>query len=135
KAQPSAASNPAVSGKRGLRILVTDDNRDAADSLAMLLEYMGHTVTTRYDGLAALAAIPEFHPQVIVLDIGMPSLNGYETARRIRKLPGASDIILIAMTGWGQDADKRQAQEAGFEHHLTKPVDPGTLEKLLVTLM
>lgn len=113
------------------RILLVDDNRDAADSLAMLLRMMGHDVHTAHDGMAALSAVTTFGPEVVLLDIGLPVLNGYEVARRIREQPGGSDIELIAVTGWGQEEDRRRSREAGFDYHITKPVELGELQKLL----
>ncbi len=114
-----------------LRILVADDNQDAATSLALLLRIMGHETRTAHDGLEALDAAAAFRPDVTLLDIGMPQLNGYDVCRRIRQQAWGKGMVLIALTGWGQEDDKRQAQEAGFDHHLTKPVDPAALEKLL----
>ena len=116
-----------------LRILVVDDNRDAAATLALLLELTGHDVRTAHDGLEALAMASEFRPDVVLLDIGLPKLNGYEVARRIRRQPRGQGVVLIAITGWGQEEDKRQSQDAGFDQHIVKPVDPGTLLKLLAT--
>lgn len=115
-----------------LRILVADDNQDAATSLALLLKIMGHETRTAHDGLEALDAAAAFRPDVTLLDIGMPKLNGYEACRRIRQQAWGEGMVLIALTGWGQEDDKRQAQEAGFDHHMTKPVDPAALDKLLV---
>jgi CheY-like chemotaxis protein len=117
-----------------LRVLVVDDNRDAADTLALLLRIQGAEVCTAHDGLEAVQAAGEFRPAVVVLDIGLPRLHGYDAARRIRQLPGGSDLVLIAMTGWGQDGDKKRAKEAGFDHHLVKLVDPMTLMQLLGSL-
>lgn len=114
------------------RVLVCDDNEDAAMVLGMLLRTLGHEVHTVHDGLAAVEQAAEFHPQVIILDIGMPRLDGYEAARRIRALPGGHDLRLIALTGWGQDKDKLRAREAGFDEHLTKPVDAELLQRLVV---
>lgn len=116
------------------RILVVDDNRDSADSLALLLQSMGHEVQTAYDGVEALDTMRGFSPQLILLDIGMPRMNGYEAARRIRDLPDGEKLMLVAMTGWGQEEDKRRAEEAGFNRHLTKPVDPELLDELLAQL-
>ncbi len=117
----------------GHRILVVDDNEDGAQSLAMLLEMLGNQVYTVYDGPQAVEAISLFHPDVVLLDIGLPTLNGYETARRLRSLPGARDALIIALTGWGQEEDRRRSREAGFDHHLVKPVDMHVLESLLAT--
>jgi signal transduction histidine kinase/CheY-like chemotaxis protein len=119
-----------VPGRRR-RILVVDDNRDAVESLAMLLELMEYDVRTAEDGLKAIDVTREFSPDVVLLDIGLPVLNGYETARRIRELDGGGEVFLVALTGWGQDEDRRRSREAGFDHHLVKPVDPDALERLL----
>jgi PAS domain S-box-containing protein len=113
------------------KILVADDNRDAANSLALLLRLAGHEVRVAHDGQAALALAGEFHPDCAVLDIGMPDLNGYEVARRLRHSAFGKNVQLIALTGWGQDEDKRRARDAGFDHHLTKPVDRERLDALL----
>jgi CheY-like chemotaxis protein len=112
-------------------VLVTDDNVDAATSLAMMLELMGNEVRIAHDGLEAIAAAEEIHPDVILLDIGMPRLNGYDACRRIREHPWGEGIYIVALTGWGQEEDKRRSREAGFDHHLVKPVDPVTLGELL----
>ena len=104
------------------RILVVDDNRDAADSLEMVLRAYGNEVAVAYDGLQAVEATSTFHPDIVLLDIGLPKLNGYDVARRIRAALGER-VLVIAITGWGQDEDRRKSREAGFDHHLTKPVD------------
>ncbi len=114
-----------------LRILIVDDNRDAADSLAMMLRLKGHEVYTAYDGIQAVETANSLRPDVALLDIGMPRLNGYEAARRIRTQPWAKAVVLVALTGWGQEEDKRLAEEAGFNSHFTKPVDTVALESLL----
>jgi CheY-like chemotaxis protein len=113
------------------RILVVDDNQDAAESLGMLLEMMGHDVRTAHDGLAAVEAVAASRPDVVLLDIGMPKLDGHGAARRIRELPGGTGVVLVALTGWGQDEDRRLSKEAGFDHHMTKPVEFSDLKKLL----
>lgn len=113
------------------RILVVDDNRDAADSLAMMLRLLGHDIQTAHDGAEAVQTAATFRPDVALLDIGMPKMNGYEAARHIREQPWGKRMVLIALTGWGQEEDKRRATEAGFHYHLTKPAEPGALEKLL----
>jgi len=113
-----------------LRVLVADDNRDAADSLQRILTLYGHEVRVAYDGATALQLGEQFRPRVAVLDIGMPAPNGYEVARAIRQRLGG-EVKLVALTGWGQDGDRKRALEAGFDHHLTKPVDPGALKELL----
>jgi PAS domain S-box-containing protein len=116
------------------RILVVDDNRDATETLAALLELSGHQTATAFDGRAALEIADAFRPDVLLLDIGMPELNGYEVARGVRSLPWGREALLIALTGWGQDEDRRRSQEAGFDAHLVKPVDHGQLMRLLAEL-
>ena len=121
------SANPAVSR----RILVVDDNEDSAESLTMLLRLQGHLVESAHDGPRALEAAERFQPDVILLDIGMPGMNGYEVARRLRQMPAGQRALLVALTGWGQEDDKRRAVAAGFDHHLTKPVDPARLSEVL----
>jgi CheY-like chemotaxis protein len=104
--------------------LIADDNLDAAISLAILLRFDGHDVRAVHDGPSAFRMAEMFRPQVALLDIGMPGLNGYQVATRIRAAPWGSDVYLIALTGWGQAADKYTAYAAGFNEHLTKPADP-----------
>jgi CheY-like chemotaxis protein len=111
---------PAVTVPR--RILVVDDNQDSAESLAMLLRLTGHEVHIAQDGLEAIEAAATLQPHVILLDIGLPRLNGYEAARRIREQQGHQGLTLVALTGWGQQEDRRRSQEAGFDAHLIKPV-------------
>jgi signal transduction histidine kinase/ActR/RegA family two-component response regulator len=130
---PTGAGGPAR-GSAGCRILVVDDNRDSAESLALLLRLAGHEIQAAHDGLEAVEAAGWFRPDVVLLDIGLPKLNGYEAARRIREEPWGREMVLVALTGWGQDEDKHRAQEAGFDHHLTKPVDPTALQSLLTDL-
>jgi signal transduction histidine kinase len=113
------------------RVLVVDDNVDAAKSLAMLLQLMGHATETAYSGPTGLAAAREFHPDVIILDIGLPGMDGYEVARRLRCEPGLSTTLLVALTGWGTEEDKRRAIHAGFDYHLTKPADAETITEIL----
>jgi CheY-like chemotaxis protein len=113
------------------RILLADDNRDAAESLAIILRLEGHEVDLAHDGAAALQLFAEKRPDVALLDIGMPKTNGYEVAKRIRANPGGAGVLLIAITGWAQDSDKARSRAAGFDHHLTKPVEPHTLIELL----
>ena len=132
EAEPAAAGAPATLPAR--RILVVDDNKDAVDSLALLLGIAGQTVATARDGLEALTQVEQFAPEVIILDIGLPGLNGYEVARRIRAMPGQEGVVLVALTGWGQDDDRRRTEEAGFDHHLVKPVDFDALKRLLAGL-
>jgi CheY-like chemotaxis protein len=121
----------ATAPKSALRILVVDDNRDAAYSLTKLLRLMGNDTRTAYDGQEGVDVAEKLRPDVVVLDIGLPKLNGYQACRRIREQPWGKDIVVIAVTGWGQDEDRRSSQEAGFDHHMVKPVDPQELMKLL----
>jgi CheY-like chemotaxis protein len=116
------------------RILIADDNRDAATSTALMLQLAGHETELAYDGMQAVQTAEAFRPDVVLLDIGMPKVNGYEAAARIREQPWGRGMALIAVTGWGQEDDKRRAIEAGFDHHLTKPVDSLVLEKLLALI-
>ena len=113
------------------RVLVADDNRDAAESMGMLLRLMGNEVRTVHDGLQAVSEAETFQPDVILLDIGMPRLNGYDAARLIREQRWSQGTVLVALTGWGQEEDKRRASEAGFDRHFTKPVNPADLERLI----
>jgi CheY-like chemotaxis protein/two-component sensor histidine kinase len=113
------------------KVLVVDDNADAAGSLALLLELTGHAVRTAHDGEAAVAAAGEFRPDVVLCDIGLPKISGYEVCRRIRGLPWGRTLTLVAVTGRGLEADKRAALESGFDHHLTKPVDLTAVVTLL----
>jgi CheY-like chemotaxis protein len=125
------ASRGATKTQTARRILVVDDMRDNADSLALLLGLDGNEVQTAYDGLAAIEAAERFRPDVVLLDIMMPKLNGYDACRRIREQPWGKDMMLIALTGWGQEEDQRRTQEAGFDSHLVKPVDPAAFNELL----
>lgn len=120
--------------KTSLRVLIVDDNRDGADSLAMMLKVLGNETRTAYDGEDAVAAAAQFRPDVVLLDIGMPKLNGNEACRRIRELPWQRQPIIIAQTGWGQEGDRQRTQDAGFDHHLVKPVEISELLKLLAGL-
>jgi CheY-like chemotaxis protein len=114
------------------RILVVDDNRDAVETLAELLEVWGHEVWTAADGPGGLQAAAEHQPEVILLDIGLPGIDGYEVARRLRAMPGLDSTWLIALTGYGQPEDRQRALEAGFDYHLTKPLDLAVLQQLLL---
>ena len=122
-----------ISDTRRHRILIADDNRDAADSLAVMLSVVGHEVRTAYDGQQALELVETFTPDLALLDIGMPRMNGYDAARAIRSRPFGQELLLVALTGWGQPEDKHRSQLAGFDHHLVKPVDPSVLDRLLST--
>jgi CheY-like chemotaxis protein len=114
------------------RVLVVDDNEDAAMSLAMMLDVMGYDVRTAHDGLEAVRAADEFLPEAALLDIGLPHLSGYDVARHIRGKMGG-EVLLVAITGWGTAEDVRKSQEAGFDHHFTKPADPERLKQILLT--
>jgi CheY-like chemotaxis protein len=116
------------------RILVVDDNEDSAKSLTTLLAMNGNPTRVAFDGAAALIAAEEFRPEVVLLDIGMPKMNGFDAARRIRERPWGRDVLLIALTGWGQDSDRRRSRSAGFDAHLVKPVDHAELMKVLTSL-
>lgn len=115
----------------GRRVLVADDNADAAESLCEVLRLLGHDVRVAYDGQQALTMAADFRPDVVLLDIGMPKMNGYETAQQMRAQPWAASATLVALTGWGHDEDKRRATDAGFDRHFTKPVDPAELLQML----
>jgi CheY-like chemotaxis protein/two-component sensor histidine kinase len=128
----SAGSSPPGTGAgRTLRVLVADDNRDAADSLAAILNMSGNEVLVAHSGEEALRLARIERPQAIILDIGMPGMNGYEVARRIRVEAWGERTLLIAVTGWGQAEDKQRSRDAGFDHHLTKPIDVAEVEKIL----
>jgi len=127
-AQTARAAGPRPSSRR---VLVVDDNVDAADSLRLVLDLQGHETEVAYDPLSALTAVERFGPDCVLLDIGLPGIDGYETARRIRALPGGDRTRLIAVTGWGQQEDKQRASAAGFDAHLTKPVDFSAVAELL----
>jgi CheY-like chemotaxis protein len=117
-----------------LRVLVVDDNADAAETIGMLLNHWGHDVKSAADGPSAVETAAAQHPDVVLLDIGLPGMSGYEVAERIRANPALSDTVLVAMTGYGQSEDKRRSREAGINLHLVKPVEPPLLQKLLSSL-
>jgi CheY-like chemotaxis protein len=134
-ALPAPPATIAETIVRPLRILIVDDNRDSAVMLATLLTFSGHETHIEHDGLAAAEAVHRLDPDVVVLDIGLPVLNGYDAARRIRKQnSGSGRPFLIALTGWGQDEDRCRSNEAGFDAHLVKPVDERALTSLLAEL-
>jgi CheY-like chemotaxis protein len=124
---PASGEAPAA----GARVLVVDDNVDAAETLATFLQMLGLQTLCVHDGEAALRQAPVFAPDVVLLDIGLPGMDGYEVARGLRADPRVARARLVALTGWGAEADRRRAMDAGFDHHLTKPVDLGVLEELL----
>jgi PAS domain S-box-containing protein len=131
--EPETPRDAAALPSPGFRILVADDNKDAADSLQRILTLYGYDVKAAYDGGSALKLGESFNPQIAILDIGMPGANGYEVARAMRERR-SSGVTLVALTGWGQEGDRRLATEAGFDYHLTKPVDPSLLNDLLVEI-
>jgi two-component system CheB/CheR fusion protein len=131
-AAPDTTAGAGVAARPATRrVLVADDNQDAAESLRLLLELAGHEVRVAHDGPGALEAAAEFRPDAVLLDIGMPGLNGYEVAARLRAFDWGAAPVLVAITGWGQEHDRRLALDAGFDHHLTKPIDPDLIEPLL----
>jgi PAS domain S-box-containing protein len=135
--KPTAVSSLEPEAQESLaerRILIVDDNRDSADSLAMLLEITGNKTYMSHDGVEALEAIEKYRPEVVLLDIGLPRLDGHEVCRRVREHPWGKNIVIIALTGWGQEDDRRKSEEAGFNGHLVKPVDYDKLLELLSSL-
>jgi PAS domain S-box-containing protein len=118
---------------RKLRVLVIEDNHDAADTLCLLLELLGHEVQVAYTGLDGVKAAAAWRPEIVLSDIGLPGLDGYEVARRLRKQPGLEKTMLVALTGYGQDEDRRHSKEAGFDFHLVKPADPAVLQRVLAS--
>jgi CheY-like chemotaxis protein len=116
-----------------LDILIVDDNVDAADTLSIYLDSVGHRLHVAYEGQRGLALAEETAPDVLLLDIGLPDIDGYQLAQRLRTLPQTADATLIALTGYGQDSDRERSIAAGFDHHLTKPVDVEALVRLLAT--
>ena len=129
----NATSQDAGRPASACRILIVDDNRDAADSLGAVLRILKNDVRIAYDGARAVDLAVEFEPEVILLDIGLPIIDGYQVARRIRDLQGGG-VMLVALTGWGQEEDRRRAFAAGFNHHMTKPVRFDVLQELLANL-
>ena len=129
-----AFAQEVADGSPKRRFLVVDDNRDAAESMSMLLEMWGHEAAYAYDGPSALETAEQWQPEAVFLDIGLPGMDGYEVAERLRELPQAKGAILIAITGYGQEDDRRRSQRAGIDHHLVKPVAPDALRSLLDSL-
>ncbi|MGE0161080.1 MAG: ATP-binding protein [Gemmatimonadales bacterium] len=134
RARPGSDAAADPSARAGRRVLVVDDHRDSADSLAMLLEALGHRVERAYDGEGAVDVAATMRPDLILLDIGMPRVDGYEACRRIRGTSWGEKICVVALTGWGQDEDRRKSSVAGFDHHLVKPVDLDQLARLMGSL-
>jgi len=136
-AEPQSPSSPpekAKSSRPSLRVLVVDDNVDTAGSLAMLLEASGHEVRTAHDGPTALDAALNYRPNVVLLDLGLPGLNGFEVAKRLRQQPVFQNVVLVALTGYGQEADRQRSLDSGFNHHLVKPADFGKVLEILATV-
>ncbi len=129
-AQPNTELTMGSSDQRP-KVLVVDDNRDAADSLQALFEMENCKVATAYDGIEAVQAVDETMPDMIIMDLGMPSMDGYEAARRIRRKPGSQDVLMIALTGWGQSDARQRTIEAGFDHHMIKPVNFEEIKRLV----
>ncbi len=131
KNDKTASSTISSTSDAPLRVLVVDDNHDSAETLSLLLQMLNHDVTSAHDGEEALQMANELEPDVVLLDIGLPKMDGYEVARRIRREPWGGGAMLVAITGWGQAEDKDLSRQAGFDHHLVKPVDPDALLKLV----
>jgi len=129
----SPATEKAMPSRPPLRVLVVDDNVDTATSLALLLRELGDDVRTAYDGPAALEAALDYRPDVALLDIGLPGLDGFEVAKRMRQQPIFRDVVLVAMTGYGQESDRQRSQAAGFDHHLVKPIKFKKLQEILAS--
>jgi CheY-like chemotaxis protein len=129
----TGAAPPARSGTVH-RVLIVDDNDDGAESLSLLLRFAGHTTQKAHDGPQAIEAAEHFRPQVILLDIGLPGMSGYEVCRRIRQEPYGPSMTIIALTGWGQEEDRKRSREAGFDTHMVKPVDHEALLKMLASI-
>ena len=120
-----------VGGRPALNVLIVEDNEDSALSLQMLLGALGHVAHVTHDGEQAIVAAAALNPDVILMDIGLPKMNGYEAARRIREESPSREMLIVALTGWGQDADRKRSVEAGIDHHLVKPLDLGELTRIL----
>jgi signal transduction histidine kinase len=132
---PPAPEQVPVAQAPRRRVLVVDDNQDSADTLAMMLEMLGHDARRLYDPQAAVEGVAQFEPEVVFLDIGMPGLNGYELARRLRAAPGGRGLVLVAVTGWGQPEDRRRTREAGFDHHLVKPPEIDAIQRVCASVV
>ncbi len=133
--QPSLAATKEAQPKgRSLRVLVVDDNVDTVTTLAMLVQESGHEARTAYDGSAVLETALDYRPNVVLLDIGLPGLNGFEVAKRLRQQPALRNAVLVALTGYGRESDRQRSREAGFDHHLVKPGDFGKVLQILATV-
>lgn len=115
----------------GRRVLVVDDNLDSAETIALMAQLWGHDVRTAHDGQSALTTAADYRPEVVLLDIGLPGMDGFEVARKLREQEWMDGVMLVAMTGYGQEEDRRRSKDAGFDHHMVKPIDPGALQTLL----
>jgi CheY-like chemotaxis protein len=134
-ATPPPGSEISTPAGHSSRVLVVDDNVDAAESLALLLEAAGHQVRMAFDGLSALQAAADFRPQVVLLDLGLPGLDGFEVAKRLRQQPAQNGVVLVAVTGYGQDADRQRSRDAGFDHHLVKPAEFKQVQSILASVV
>lgn len=130
----SASGEHAGAGAQGRRVLVVDDNRDSAESMAVLLRLLGHEARTVFHGEEVVPAALEFEPELILLDIGLPGLDGYEVARRVRAQPSLAGVRIAAMSGYGSDEDRARSSREGFDHHFTKPVDLAAVERAIASL-
>jgi CheY-like chemotaxis protein len=130
--EPERRAGPVRRVSLPCRVLVAEDIPDAAEMMRLMIESMGHDVRVASDGVQAVAMAEQFDPQIALLDIGMPRMDGYEAARRIRAVLG-SRVLLVALTGWGQEKDERRAYAAGFDRHVTKPAEPDVLESLIAS--
>jgi len=130
----TTAGGSRVSHRPTVRILVVDDNRDSAESLTLLLQTLGNDVRTAHDGLEALKVAEEQRPELVLLDLSLPELSGYDVAREIRGLAWGKATVLVALTGWGQEEDRHRSAEAGFDHHMVKPVDTAWLRTILKSI-
>ncbi len=132
--QLAADEHPAVAVRHELRVLIVEDNPDAAEMLDMVVSRLGHVTRLAHDGATAVAFASQFVPDVIFLDIGLPVMDGYAVARTVRDQPELRHVYIAAVTGWGQEEDRRKAREAGFDSHFTKPLSPAALEDVLDTV-
>ncbi|HYW50845.1 MAG TPA: response regulator [Gemmatimonadaceae bacterium] len=132
----SQSESPAAAGAaRKCRVLVVDDSHDACDSLAAVVRMIGHEAATAYDGEQAVEAAAEYRPDIILMDLTLPRLSGYEAAAQIQQQPGGTNAVLVALTGWGGDEDRRNTLAAGFQHHFIKPLDFEALRKLITATL
>ena len=133
QASPRPTETDQASGP-ALRVMVVDDNVDTVATLAMLVKESGHDVRTAFDGTEVLEAVLDYRPHLVLLDIGLPGLNGLDVAKQLRQQPALQNVVLVAMTGYGQEGDRQRSREAGFDHHLVKPGDFGKLLQIMATI-